>query len=70
MNIIIRCDRDIVLVGHVTWVGSTSAEVGVRMEQMVGEGEAGARRHVCEARSVVMSVTEHQFNDCKNSKDF
>lgn len=45
----ILADRDVVLVGHVTWVGTSRAEVGVRMEQEVEDGD-GNRRHVCEAR--------------------
>ena len=44
----LRSDRDIVLVGHVTYVGKSSAEVGIRMEQ--DDGETGNRKHVCEAR--------------------
>ena len=47
----IKNDADIILVGHVTWVGSSSAEVGVRMEQM----EDGCRKHVCEARYVMVA---------------
>ena len=43
-------DCDVVLVGHVTWVGKSSAEVTIRMEQMVENGETGNRKHVCEAR--------------------
>ena len=43
-------DRDVVLVGHVTWVGKSSAEVTIRMEQMVENGDTGNRKHVCEAR--------------------
>ena len=45
----ILADRDVVLVGHVTWVGTSRAEVGVRMEQEVEVGDEN-RRHVCEAR--------------------
>ena len=45
----ILADRDVVLVGHVTWVGTSRAEVGVRMEQEVEDGDEN-RRHVCEAR--------------------
>jgi len=51
----IRNDRDILLVGHVTYVGRSSAEVGIRMEQMVDDGETGNRTHVCEARFVMAS---------------
>jgi len=47
----IRSDRDIVLIGHVTYVGKSSAEVGIRMEQE--DGETGNRKHVCEARFVM-----------------
>jgi len=47
----IKNDADIILVGHVTWVGSSSAEVGVRMEQM----EDGVRKQVCEARFVMVA---------------
>ena len=52
INIVLlfRNDRDIVLVGHVTYVGKSSAEVGIRMEQMVDDEETGNRTHVCEAR--------------------
>ena len=42
----ILADRDLVLVGHVTWVGNSSAEVGVRLEQLERDG---SRRHVLEA---------------------
>ena len=42
----IKEDLDVVLVGHVTWVGSSSAEVGVRLEQLERDG---SRRHVLEA---------------------
>merc|ERR1719318_1633185 len=47
----IRNDADIKLIGHVTWVGSSSAEVGVRMEQM----EDGEWKRVCEARFVMVA---------------
>jgi len=47
----IRNDADIKLIGHVTWVGSSSAEVGVRMEQM----EDGDWKRVCEARFVMVA---------------
>lgn len=43
----IKNDQDIVLVGHVTWVGASSAEVGVRVDQRT---EEGTKLTVCEAR--------------------
>ena len=48
----IKEDLDVVLVGHVTWVGSSSAEVGVWLEQLEKDG---SRRHVLEARFVMVS---------------
>ena len=51
----ILADRDVVLVGHVTWVGTSRAEVGVRMEQEVEDGDEN-RRHVCEARYLCTSL--------------
>eukprot|EP00092_Neocalanus_flemingeri_P035179 GFUD01038283.1.p1 GENE.GFUD01038283.1~~GFUD01038283.1.p1 ORF type:complete len:511 (+),score=112.98 GFUD01038283.1:56-1588(+) len=47
----IKNDADIKLVGHVTWVGSSSAEVGVGMEQM----EEGVWKKVCEAKFVMVA---------------
>merc|ERR1712227_123061 len=49
----VRNDKDIFLKGHVTWVGSSSAEVGVRMEQE--DGEDGTGKHLCEARFVMVA---------------
>lgn len=49
----IENDKDIILIGHVTWVGSSSAEVGVRVEQVMDE--EGRRKHVCEARFVMVA---------------
>ena len=49
----IKEDLDVVLVGHVTWVGNSSAEVGVRLEQLERDG---SRRHVLEAGVNVLST--------------
>ena len=46
-------DKDVVFIGHVTWVGKSSAEVGVRVEQVMGDH--GRRKHVCEARFVMVA---------------
>ena len=48
----IKEDLDVVLVGHVTWVGNSSAEVGVRLDQLEQDG---SRRNVLEARFVMVS---------------
>eukprot|EP00092_Neocalanus_flemingeri_P026753 GFUD01029005.1.p1 GENE.GFUD01029005.1~~GFUD01029005.1.p1 ORF type:complete len:512 (-),score=111.14 GFUD01029005.1:129-1664(-) len=47
----IKNDADIKLVGHVTWVGASSAEVGVGMEQM----DDGVWKKVCEAKFVMVA---------------
>jgi len=48
----IKEDLDVVLVGHVTYVGKSSAEVGVRLDQLEKDG---SRRNVLEARFVMVS---------------
>jgi len=48
----IRDDQDVILYGHVTYVSKSTAEVGVRMEQVGPDNE---RTHVCEARFVLSS---------------
>ena len=48
----IKEDLDVVLVGHVTWVGNSSAEVGVRLDQLEKDG---SRSNVLEARFVMVS---------------
>merc|ERR1712112_489440 len=51
----VRNDKDIFLRGHVTWVGSSSAEVAVRMEQEDEDGAEGMRKHLCEAKFVMVA---------------
>jgi len=47
----IKNDADIKLIGHVTWVGSSSAEVKVSMDQE----EGGTWKKVCDARFVMVA---------------
>ena len=49
---ILRNDADIRLVGHVTWVGSSSAEVGINMEQ---QDDGGSWKQMFEARFVMVA---------------